>query len=365
MGSAVTERSDLTVVGMTCGGCAAKVQSALAEVDGVVDAQVNFATARATIRHDGRSDDAFTAVIEGLGYTVRDAADLEAAEQEQSDDLKRRFVFSALLTVPAMVISMVPALRFDGWEWVVGGLITPVVFGAGAIFHRATWANLRHGTTTMDTLVSIGTLSAWGWSAVELLRGRRRARLLRDRGRDHHADPARQVDRDRRRSGDPGAAIRALADLGAQTALARRRARDRDRRIWQVGDRFVVKPGEKIPTDGVVVDGRAAVDASMVTGEPVPVETSVGDEVIGATIATDGIAHRRGDGRVGAQTALAQIIRLVDEAQGSRASVQRLADRVAGVFVPAAIVAAVPSRSSAGWCSPATSTTPSPPPSPC
>jgi Cu+-exporting ATPase len=330
----ITERSDLTVVGMTCGGCAAKVQSALADVDGVVDAQVNFATARATVRHEGRDEAAFIAVIEGLGYSVRDAADLEAAEQARSDDLKRRFLFSAVLTVPAMAISMIMPLRFDGWAWVVGALVTPVVFWSGAVFHRATWANLRHRTTTMDTLVTIGTLSAWSWSSVELLRGAE--------GHIYFETAAVIITlillgkwietAAKRRS---GAAIRALADLGAVTAqLVDGRRVEVD--ALQVGDRFIVKPGEKIPTDGIVIDGRAAVDASMVSGEPVPVEVTAGSEVIGATIATDGALTVEAT-RVGSQTALAQIIRLVDEAQGSRAAVQRLADRVAGIFVPAAI----------------------------
>lgn len=330
----ITERSDLTVVGMTCGGCAAKVQAALADVDGVVDAQVNFATARATVRHEGRDEAAFIAVIEGLGYSVRDAADLEAAEQARSDDLKRRFLFSAVLTVPAMAISMIMPLRFDGWEWVVGALVTPVVFWSGAVFHRATWANLRHRTTTMDTLVTIGTLSAWSWSSVELLRGAE--------GHIYFETAAVIITlillgkwietAAKRRS---GAAIRALADLGAVTAqLVDGRRVEVD--ALQVGDRFIVKPGEKIPTDGIVIDGRAAVDASMVSGEPVPVEVTAGSEVIGATIATDGALTVEAT-RVGSQTALAQIIRLVDEAQGSRAAVQRLADRVAGIFVPAAI----------------------------
>ena len=338
MASSTTERSDLTVVGMTCGACATKVQSALTAVDGVVDAQVNFATARATIRH-GRSDDAaFIAVIEGLGYSVRDAADLEAAERARSDDLRRRFVFAAALTVPAMLISMIEPLRFDGWEWVVGALITPVVFWSGAVFHRATWTNLRHRSTTMDTLVTIGTLSAWGWSTVELLRGADGHVYFETAGviitlilLGKWVETAAK-----RRS---GAAIRALADLGAVTAeLVDGRRVEVDELV--VGDRFIVRPGEKIPTDGVVVDGRAAIDASMVTGEPVPVETVAGDEVIGATIATDGSLVVEAT-RVGAETALSQIIRLVDEAQGSRASVQRLADRVAGIFVPTAIGVAV------------------------
>ena len=337
MTGTTTQRSDLTVIGMTCGGCAAKVQAALVDSDGVFDAQVNFATARATIRHDGRDESTFVTVIEGLGYTVRDAADLEAAEQARSDDLRRRFVIAAALTVPAMLISMIRPLHFAGWEWAVGALVTPVVFWSGAIFHRATWANLRHRTTTMDTLVTIGTMSAWTWSVVELVRGVDGhvyfetagviiALILLGKWIETAA---------KRRS---GAAIRALADLGAVTAeLVDGRRVEVDELV--VGDRFVVKPGEKIPTDGVVVDGRSAVDASMVTGESVPVETTVGDAVIGATIATDGVLTIEAT-RVGAQTALAQIIRLVDEAQGSRASVQRLADRVASIFVPTAIVIA-------------------------
>ena len=229
---------------------------------------------------------------------------------------------------------MVPALRFDGWEWVVGALATPVVFWSGWPFHRAAWMNLRHGATTMDTLVSMGTLSAWTWSTVVL--------VFDIEGGHVYYETAVVIIalillgkwfeiRAKRRSGD---AIRSLADLGRQDGAARGRLRDADRHV-AVGDRFVVRPGEKIATDGVVVDGRSAVDASMVTGEPVPVEVAPAttSSARRSTPTARWSSRRRASGR----HALAQIIRLVDEAQGSRAEVQRLADRVARFFVPIAI----------------------------
>jgi Cu+-exporting ATPase len=324
---------------MTCGGCAARVQSHLDGLDGVEMALVNFATGRATVRHARSVDrDVLTGAVESLGYAVvgRDEGDL--AEEARERELRRRLVFAGALALPAMALSMLMALQFDGWEWVVAGLSIPVILWSGLPFHRATVLNLRHRATTMDTLVSMGSLSALGWSLVV---------LLADVGDGHVYFETGAVIialillgkwfevRAKRRSGD---AIRALADLGAKTALLED-GREVGLADLEVGMRFMVRPGEKIATDGVVVDGASAVDASMVTGEPVPVEVGVGTEVIGATLNTSGSLTVEAT-RVGADTALAQIIRLVDEAQGSRAEIQRLADRVSAVFVPVAIVVA-------------------------
>ena len=339
---AETTRTDLAVEGMTCAACSNRIQRKLSRLDGVVDAQVNFANGRAVVRHSGSVDAAtMRATIESLGYgaPAPDEADHDAAEAARQRDLGRRFVVAAVLGVPAVVVSMIPALHFGGWEWVVAVLCTPVVFWSGWNFHRAAVMNLRHGSTTMDTLVSMGTLAAWTWSTVVLVFD-----VRSDSGMRHvYFETAAVIVglillgkwfeiRSKRRSGD---AIRALADLGARTA----RLEDGTEVALEdlrVGDRFVVRPGEKVATDGVVVEGSSAVDISMVTGEPVPVDVSVGDEVIGATLNTDGSITVEAT-KVGRDTALAQIVELVDRAQGSSAEVQRLADRVASVFVPTAI----------------------------
>lgn len=333
-------RTDLSVDGMTCAACANRIQRRLGKVDGVQVAQVNFATGRATVTHASSViESALAAEIEALGYgVIDDGADAEA-EHARETDLRRRLVIGVVLALPAMALSMVMGLRFGGWEWVVAGLATPVILWSGWPFHRAAWMNLRHGSTTMDTLVSMGSLSALIWSTVV---------LVGDVGAGHVYFETGAVIvslillgkwfelRAKRRSGD---AIRALADLGAKTAQLEDGTQIPLDDLAQ-GMRFVVRPGEKIATDGVVVDGRSAVDASMITGEPVPVEVGPGDEVIGATINANGSLVVEAT-RVGSDTALAQIIRLVDQAQGSRAEVQRLADRVSAVFVPVAIGVAV------------------------
>ena len=339
MAANIEVRTDLGVDGMTCGACAARVQDHLDKLDSVGQAQVNFATGQATILHDGSLDTAaLSAQVVSLGYSVIEAEERDLAEERREVDLRRRVIFALSLAIPAMVLGMVDALHFDGIRWVLAALATPVILWAGWPFHRAAWKNLRQGATTMDTLVSMGSLAALIWSYVVLLGGIGEfvyfetgaiivALILLGKWFEHRA---------KRRSGD---AIRALADLGAKTALledGREIALD----DLAVGMRFMVRPGEKIATDGVVVDGHSAVDASMVTGEPVPVSVVPGDEVIGATINTNGSLTVEAT-KVGADTTLAQIIRLVDEAQGGRAEVQRLADRVSGVFVPLAIGIAI------------------------
>ncbi len=330
-----TVESSLAVDGMSCAACAVRIQDGLAALDGVASAQVNFATGKATVRHrPSVSDGDLRRSIEALGYGVVDDAGRDHAEDDRQADLFRRFVVAATLTVPAVVLSMAGAVQFDGWEWLVGALTAPVVFWAGWLFHRTALRNLQHRAATMDTLVSIGAGASWLWSAVVVLAG--------VDGHVYFETGAVIVTlillgrylelRAKRRS---GAAIRALAELGAST-VELDDGREIDIDELQVGMRFLVRPGDKIATDGVVVDGSSAIDVSMVTGEPVPEEVGVGDEVIGATVNGNGSLLVEAT-RVGADTALAQIIMLVDRAQEGRAEVQRLADRVAGVFVPAAI----------------------------
>ncbi|MEM8707550.1 MAG: heavy metal translocating P-type ATPase [Actinomycetota bacterium] len=340
MSTETTIRTDLTIDGMTCAACSNRIQRRLNKLGTVADAQVNFANGRARVEHDpGVAVDVLVAEVEALGYAVIDDGTGDEAELAREADLRRRLIVGAVLTVPAMLISMLPGLRFDGWEWLVAALTVPVVLWSGWPFHRAAWMNLRHGSTTMDTLVSMGSLSAVLWSAVV---------LGFDVGDGHVYFETGAVIvtlillgkwfeiRAKRRSGD---AIRALADLGAHVARLED-GREVPAEDLGVGVRFVVAPGEKIATDGVIVDGYSAIDASMVTGEPVPVEVGPGDELIGATINTNGSLVVEAT-KVGADTALAQIIRLVDQAQGSRAEVQRLADRVSAFFVPIAIVTAI------------------------
>ena len=335
-----TARTDVAIDGMTCAACASSIQRRLDEFDAVVGAHVNFATGRATISHDGSLDMTRVATeISALGYSVIAADEGDAAERRRRADLLVRLVLGITLTVPAGLISMIPALQFGGWEWLVAVLATVVIVWAGWPFHRAAWANLRHRATTMDTLVSMGSLAALAWSLAVSATGAGDGHVYFETG-------AVIVTlillgkwlelRAKRRSGD---AIRALADLGVRTA---RLIDGREIALADlaVGMRFVVRPGERIATDGVVVEGRSAVDASMVTGEPVPVEVGPGDEVIGATINANGALVVEAT-KVGAETALAQIIRLVTEAQGSRAEVQRLADRVSAVFVPFAIATGI------------------------
>jgi len=328
----MTLTTELPIEGMTCAACAARIGRGLSGLDGVEEANVNYATARAVVSYDPDAVDtaAFSTTIQKLGYAV--AADGDASE-EQLAELGRRLVAAVVLSVPTVAISMVSALQFGGWEWVVAALATPVVWWVGWPFHRTALRNLRHGSTTMDTLVSMGTGAAWAWSAVA---------LLAVDGHVYFETAAVIVTlillgrwfeaRAKRRSGD---AIRALAGLGASTArLEDGTTIDVD--DLRVGMRLVVRPGEKVPVDGLVVDGASSVDASMITGEPVPVVVGVGDEVIGATINGNGSLTVEAV-RVGGDTKLAQIMRLVDEAQASTAPVQRLADRVSAVFVPTAL----------------------------
>jgi Cu+-exporting ATPase len=331
--------SEIAVEGMTCSACASNIERGLGQLDGVIDANVNFATGRATVRHDDAiSLEEFRATIESLGYEAPVVQDREAAEGNREADLWLRFRIAVVLTAPLMAISMIRPLRFSGWEWVAALLATPVVFGSGWRFHRVAVGNLRHGLVTMDTLVSVGTFAAWAWSMTV---------LVGDIDAPVYFETSAMIVtlillgkwfevRATRRSGD---AIRSLADLGARTALLED-GREIAVEDLTAGMRFRVRPGEKIATDGIVIEGESAVDTAFLTGEPVPVDVGPGHEVIGAAVNTHGSLLVEAT-KVGADTALAQIIRLVDEAQGSKAQIQRLADRVASVFVPVAIAIAV------------------------
>jgi Cu+-exporting ATPase len=361
-------RLDLPITGMTCASCAARVEKRLNRLDGV-EASVNYATETASVAFDPSrvAPERLVEAVEQAGYGARLPAAPGAvpAEGAGADDpaasLRTRFLVSAALSLPVLLISMVPALQFDNWQWVVLQLATPVVLWGAWPFHRAAWANLRHGAATMDTLVSLGTLAAWGWSVVALLwlgAGDPDMRMPFEwviepgAGADHvYLEVAAVVTtfllagrwfeaRAKRRA---GAALRSLLELGAKEASVL----DDDggeRRVpvaaLAVGDRFVVRPGERIATDGVVTEGASAVDASLLTGESIPVEVGPGDEVAGATINAGGRLVVRAT-RVGEDTALAQIGRLVTQAQSGKAPVQRLADRVSAVFVPAVLALAV------------------------
>jgi Cu+-exporting ATPase len=349
-------RIDLPIEGMTCGACAARVEKGLAGIDGVTSASVNLAAERATVLYDPAvtGPPAFAGKVTALGYAV--GRDPDTGGQGDAE-LARRLRAAAVLGVPVLALGMVPALQYPGWAWLAAVLATPVVLWAGAGFHRAALAGLRHRTATMDTLVSLGTLAAWGWSVAALLFGGAGDPMAMEADRANvYFEVATTIvllillgrwleQRARRRSGQ---ALRRLLELGAGTAMVLRDGAEvpvpADR--VAVGDRFVVRPGERLASDGEVEQGRSTVDRSLLTGESVPVEVGPGDQVAGATVNLEGRLVVRAT-RVGADTALAQIVRLVEEAQGGKAPVQRLADRVAGVFVP--VVLAVAAATLAGW----------------
>jgi Cu+-exporting ATPase len=329
-----TRRVDLELEGMSCAACATRIEKSLNELEGV-QATVNFATEKAAVRYDEgrvRIGDLVRAV-ESVGY----GAALERRQEGDRLDFRRRLIVAAVLTAPLVLLAMIGRLQFEGWEWFALALATPVVLWAGWPFHRAAALNLRHRLVTMDTLISLGTLAAWGWSVIAL--------VALDNA-DTYFEVGAVITtlillgrffetRARRRS---GAAIRALLELGAKEASVLRDGEEIAVPVeeLQVGDVFLVRPGEKVATDGVVTDGHSAVDQSMLTGEPVPVEVGPGAEVAGATINTSGRIVVRAT-KVGAETALAQIAQLVADAQAGKAPIQRLADRVSAVFVPIVI----------------------------
>jgi Cu+-exporting ATPase len=347
---------ELEIGGMTCAACANRIEKKLNRLDGVT-ATVNYATekARATVPASVTAAD-LIAIVEKTGYTA--AVPYAAEPTTPHDVLQTRLLISAALTLPVVVLAMVPPWQFTYWQWLSLTLAAPVVAYGGWPFHRAAVRNLRHGAATMDTLVSLGTLAAFGWSLWALFLGDAGAPGMR-----HPFDIAAQPGPDAiyleaaagvttfllvgryleaRAKRRAGAALRALLELGAKTVTAIRDGVERHIPAAElhVGDEFVVRPGEKVATDGVVVDGVSAIDVSLLTGESVPVEVRPGEPVTGATVNAGGRLLVRAT-RVGADTQLAQMARLVEEAQNGKAAVQRLADRVAGVFVPVVIVLSI------------------------
>ncbi|MEV4419294.1 heavy metal translocating P-type ATPase [Patulibacter sp. NPDC049589] len=371
----VTDQLDLTLQGMTCASCANRIERKLNKLDGVT-ATVNYATEKAAVTFDPAvaTPDALVAAVEAAGYHATLPAPPSGPASDGGDDeadangwgpheraLRTRLIGSAILSVPLLLISMVPSLQFEHWQWLALQLATPVVLWAGWPFHVAAWRNLRHGSASMDTLISVGTLAAWTWSVVALfflgagdpgMRMPFDLWLDRDAASDHiYLETAGVVTtlllagrlfeaRAKRRSGD---ALRALLELGAKdVAIVGDDGVERRVPVDQlvVGSRFVVRPGERIATDGVVVDGRSAVDESLLTGESVPVEKAPGDGVVGASVNAGGRLVVEAT-KVGDDTAVAQIARLVEDAQTGKAPVQRLADAISGVFVPIVLVLSV------------------------
>ena len=364
---------ELSIGGMTCASCAARIEKKLNRIDGV-EASVNYATEKAKVAYPNSVDPAvLIAAVEATGYTAtapaapNDAAPTDSGpDAGEADSLRSRLLISLILTVPVIAMSMIPALQFTNWQWLALTLASPVVVWGALPFHRAAWANARHRAATMDTLISLGVGAAYLWSLWALFIGhagmpgmRMAFSLLPDAGSETehiYLEVAAAVTvfilagryfeaRAKTRS---GAALRALLDMGAKDVAVVRNGTEI--RIptaeLSVGDVFVVRPGEKIATDGVVTDGSSAVDASMLTGESVPVEVRPGDHVTGATVNAGGRLLVRAS-RIGADTQLAQMARLVEDAQNGKASVQRLADRVSAVFVP--IVLAVAVATLAAW----------------
>jgi len=367
MSTATTEHLELPIEGMTCASCANRVERTLNQLEGVT-ATVNYATERASVYYDADAiePERLVEAVESAGYEAALPIDEPAAEEEVPEadpdaPLRRRLVISALLSAPVLVLSMVPPLQFDNWQWLALQLATPVVLWGAWPFHRAAWTNLRHGAATMDTLISLGVLAAWLWSLYALFIGdagmpgmTMSFSLVPSSGGgtdEIYLETASVVTtfilagryfeaRAKRRA---GAALQALLTLGAKdVAVLDDEGGERRAPVSEltVGSRFVVRPGEKVATDGVVEEGTSALDMSMLSGESVPVEVEPGSEVAGATVNAGGRLVVRAT-RIGADTALAQIARLVTEAQTGKAPVQRLADRISGVFVPVVIGLAV------------------------
>ncbi|MGW1910797.1 heavy metal translocating P-type ATPase [Streptomyces sp. NPDC002076] len=372
-----TSEAELLIGGMTCASCAARVEKKLNRMEGV-SATVNFATEKAKITYGAGVQLAdLIATVERTGYTAEEptppAPEPEAAPEAPGQDpelgaLRHRLLVSALLAAPVVLLAMIPALQFDNWQWLSLTLAAPVVVWGGWPFHRAAWTNLRHGAATMDTLVSVGTLAAFGWSLWALFFGDAGVPGMHDEFRLTPGAVATSVTArmdgastiylevaagvvalillgryleagSKRRA---GAALRALMELGAKDVAVLRDGREVRVPVSSlaVGDRFVVRPGEKIATDGTVVEGVSAVDAAMLTGESVPVDVGPGDRVTGATVNAGGRLVVQAT-RVGADTQLARMAKLVEDAQNGKAEVQRLADRISAVFVPVVILIAL------------------------
>jgi Cu+-exporting ATPase len=356
---------ELLIGGMTCASCAARVEKKLNKLDGVT-ATVNYATEKAKVSFgEGITPEDLIATVEKTGYTAAlpappeaPAADGPAADPAAA--LRRRLLLSTALTVPVIALAMVPAWQFDFWQWLSLTLAAPVVVWGGAPFHRAAWTNARHGAATMDTLISLGTLAAFGWSLYALFLGtagepgmthRFELTIARgDGGANIYLEAAAGVTTfllagryfEARSKRQAGAALRALLELGAKEVSVLRGGAERRVPVGEltIGDLFVLRPGEKIAADGQVTEGSSAVDASMLTGESVPVEVGPGDPVVGGTVNAGGRLVVRAT-RIGSETQLAQMARLVEDAQNGKAEVQRLADRISGVFVPVVLALAV------------------------
>lgn len=357
---------DLDITGMTCASCANRIEKKLNKQEGVT-ATVNYATEKAHIETgEGAAADAdsYIAIVEKLGYggsvpkPEKPAGDDPAAKELRG--LKRRLVVAIALATPVILLAMIPPLQFDYWQWISFALATPVILWAGWPFHKATWVNLKHGAATMDTLITVGTSAAYLWSLYALFFGHAGDPGMRHGWSilNHAGDPMGDIyfevaagvvtfvlagryfeKRSKQRAGD---AIRALTDMGAKQVTVLRDGAETLLPIeqLQIGDRFLARPGEKIATDGRILDGTSAIDQSMLTGESVPVDVGPGDEVTGATINTSGRLVVEAT-HVGEQTKLAQMAKLIDEAQSGKADVQRLADKVSGIFVPIVIVIAL------------------------
>jgi Cu+-exporting ATPase len=364
-----TQSIELTIGGMTCSSCAMRIERKLNRMDGVT-ATVNYATEKAKVTFvDTVAPADLVATVEATGYTAQlpaapvtgssrdDAATEPEHQHDEATALKQRLVICALLTIPVLLMSMVPMLQFDNWQWLSLVLASPVVVWGALPFHKAAWANAKHGAATMDTLISVGVSAAYLWSVWALFFGtagmpgeKMSFSLLPTAGSGRDAlylEVASAVTVfilagryfEAKAKKQSGAALRALLSMGAKDVAVLRGdgpART-EMRIpigqLQAGDLFIARPGEKIATDGIVVEGSSAVDASMLTGEPVPVEVSIDDSVVGATTNVGGRLIVRAT-RVGADTQLAQMARLVEDAQNGKAPVQRLADRVSAIFVP-------------------------------
>ena len=368
----------LAVTGMTCAACAARIEKKLNKLDGVV-ATVNYATSKATVTGIEARPDAshLVSVIEGLGYgavapNIDDGeSTVEIATEAHLVDIRRRLMVAVVCATPVMAMSMIGALQFDGWQWVSLALAAPVSTWCAWPFHKSAWRNAAHRTTTMDTLISLGVVAAVAWSLWALVFGNageigmKMNMSLLPRTESHHGAMAHDEIylevattlvafilagrwfevRARRRAGD---ALRALLDLGARSVTLWRDGTETVIPIGAlgVGETFVVRPGETVATDGVVVDGTSAIDPSMITGESVPVDCHPGDVVTGGTLNTNGRLLVRAT-RIGRDTVLAQMARLVERAQDGKAPVQRLADKVSSVFVPVVIALSVATL--AGW----------------
>ncbi|WP_314223132.1 heavy metal translocating P-type ATPase [Streptomyces zaehneri] len=369
---APTAEVELLIGGMTCASCAARVEKKLNRMDGVV-ATVNYATQKAKVSYPAGTEVAdLIATVVKTGYTAEEPVPAPEPVREDTPqdpelaDLRHRLLVSALLAAPVVLLAMVPSLQFDNWQWLSLTLAAPVVVWGGGPLHRAAWTNLRHGAATMDTLVSVGTLAALGWSLWALFFGDAGMPGMRhpfeltvsrtDGASTIYLEVAAGVTAfillgrylealSKRRA---GAALRALMELGAKDVAVLRDGREVRIAVdlLAVGDRFVVRPGEKIATDGTVVEGTSAVDASMLTGESVPVDVGPGDAVTGATVNAGGRLVVEA-GRIGADTRLARMAQLVEAAQTGKAEVQRLADRISGVFVPVVLLIAL--ATFGGW----------------